>query len=59
MISVNSAMVLDDNRVGRPVGEVEMLVAGNPFPFSDLVWPVVRVASDPRCPAVKYEYDNA
>ncbi|NUR47450.1 MAG: hypothetical protein HOV71_04875 [Hamadaea sp.] len=57
--SATSAVVLDDNRVGRPVGEVEMLVAGNPFPFGDLVWPVVRVAADPRCPAVKYEYDNA
>ncbi|GAA2218381.1 hypothetical protein ACFY2R_23880 [Micromonospora olivasterospora] len=57
--SANSAVILDDKRVGRPVGEVEMLVAGNPFPFGDLVWPAVRVTSDPRCPEVTYEYDNA
>ncbi|MFF5233465.1 hypothetical protein [Dactylosporangium sp. NPDC000521] len=52
------AEILDDWRVGRPVGEVEILLAGNSFPLSDLTWPVLRVTEDPRCPKVTYEYDN-
>lgn len=46
-------------QVGRPVGEVEILLAGKSYPFSNLTWPVARVASDPRCPAVEYRYDNS
>ncbi|MFB6394749.1 hypothetical protein [Polymorphospora lycopeni] len=50
--------VLADYRVGRPVGEVEILLGGSSFPFSDLSWPIVRVQEDPRCPKVKYSYDG-
>ena len=52
------AVVLADNRVGRPVGDVEILLAGSTFPFSKLSWPVVRVAADPRCPEVRYFHDD-
>ena len=46
-------------QVGRPVGELEILIAGNSNLFGALVFPVVRVTADPRCKAVKYAYDNA
>ena len=52
------ADVLPDRRVGRPVGEVEILLAGSTFPFSDLSWPLHRVNTDPRCPEVTYFYDG-
>lgn len=52
------AEILADGRVGRPVGEVEILLAGSSFPFSDLSWPIVRVQEDPRCPKVEYFYDS-
>ncbi|RIV41182.1 hypothetical protein D2L64_00125 [Micromonospora radicis] len=52
------AVVLADNRIGRPVGDVEILLAGHTFPFSRLSWPVVRVESDPRCPKVRYFHDE-
>ena len=52
------AVVLADNRIGRPVGDVEILLAGSTFPFSRLSWPVVRVTDDPRCPEVRYFHDN-
>jgi hypothetical protein len=45
-------------QIGRPVGQLEMLLAGNSYIFGDLVFPVVRVTADPRCKAVKYAYDN-
>jgi hypothetical protein len=51
------AEILADGRVGRPVGEVEILLGGSSFPFSDLSWPIVRVKEDPRCPKVSYFYD--
>lgn len=53
-----SAEILPDRRVGRPVGDVEILLGGRPYLFSDLSWPMVRVREDPRCPQVKYSYDN-
>ncbi|WP_431729304.1 hypothetical protein [Verrucosispora sp. TAA-831] len=52
------AEVLADYRVGRPVGDVEILLAGSTFPFSRLSWPVVRVTDDPRCPKVRYFHDE-
>ncbi len=52
------AEVLPDLRVGRSVGEVEILLGGAGFPFSDLTWPVLRVQEDPRCPRVEYSYDG-
>jgi hypothetical protein len=57
--STTAVTVLDDHRVGRPVGQIEILLAGNTSIFGDLTWPVVRVSADPRCTAVKYAYDNA
>ncbi|WP_146605662.1 hypothetical protein [Micromonospora craterilacus] len=52
------AVVLADNRIGRPVGDVEIQLAGSTFPFSKLSWPVVRVTADPRCPEVRYTHDG-
>ncbi|HEX5596911.1 MAG TPA: hypothetical protein VFX61_12980, partial [Micromonosporaceae bacterium] len=57
-ILANKIAYYDGWKVGRPVGEVEILLAGNSFPFSDLSWPVLRVKEDPRCPKVEYRYDN-
>ncbi|TCB98466.1 hypothetical protein E0H26_08795 [Micromonospora zingiberis] len=52
------AVVLADYRIGRPVGDVEILLAGDTYPFSKLSWPVVRVTADPRCPKVRYFHDE-
>jgi hypothetical protein len=57
MYSNTAAVVLDDSRVGRPVGEIEILLAGSSWPFADLTWPIARVTSDPRCADVEYVYD--
>jgi hypothetical protein len=56
--STTKAVVLDYWTVGRPVGQLQMLVGGNPYILGDIVFPVLRVRSDPRCTAVKYGYDN-
>lgn len=56
---LNNALVLYGNwQVGRPVGHVEILLAGHRFPFSNLRWPVMRVAEDPRCPKARYFHDG-
>lgn len=46
-----------DGRQGRPVGELELLLGGNSWPFGDLTGTVYRVATDPRCPATGSHFD--
>lgn len=47
-----------DGRQGQPVGELELLLGGNSWPFSDLTGTVYRVANDPRCPDQRIEFDD-
>lgn len=37
-----------------PKGEFELRLGGRPYPYANLVQPIVAVPSDPRCPAVGY-----
>ena len=46
-----------DGRQGSKVGTIELLLAGNSWPFSDLTGTVYRVASDPRCPTAGVHWD--
>ena len=56
--SNNRADVLPGKQVGRPVGELEMLLNDRAYLFGDLVFPVYRVDADPRCEAVTYVFDQ-
>lgn len=47
-----------DGRQGQPVGELELLLGGNSWPFSDLTGTVYRVANDPRCPDQRIHFDD-
>lgn len=45
--------------IGRPVGEVEILVGGKTWMFGDLSWPVYRVKADAGCEQVEYYLDES
>ena len=57
-ILAHKYVLYDGWKVGRPAGEIEILIAGKSFPFNDLSWPVIQVREDTRCPKVEYTYDN-
>ena len=46
-----------DGRQGQPVGELELLLGGNSWPFSDLTGTVYRVANDPTLTRIHFD-DN-
>jgi len=49
---------IGDGRQGQPVGELELLLGGNSWPFSDLTGTVYRVATDARCPDQRIHFDD-